>query len=84
MIDIPSDAAASSAPADHSRYVQRIRRRYVAEVQAFAQACPGVPRSADIAHLIERLQADGRDLPSSLRVARQLVMERLAVQDVET
>ena len=84
MIDIPSDAAASSAPADHSRYVQRIRRRYVAEVQAFAQACPGVPRSADIADLIERLQADGRDLPSSLRVARQLVMERLAVQDVET
>ncbi len=83
MIDIPSDAAASSAPADHSRYVQRIRRRYAAEVEAFAQASRGVPRSADIATLIDRLQSEGRDLISALRVARQLVMERLAVQDVE-
>jgi len=83
MIDIPSDAAASSAPADHSRYVQRIRRRYATEVEAFAQACPGVPRGTDIAALLARLQAAGRDLDSALRVTRQLVMERLAVQDVE-
>src|SRR3989344_5936460 len=83
MIDIPTDAAASSAPADHSRYVQRIRRRYAAEVEAFAQACPGVPRGADIAALVDRLQDGGRDLISSLRVARQLVMERLAVQDIQ-
>lgn len=83
MIDIPTDAAASSAPADHSRYVQRIRRRYAAEVEAFAQACSGVPRGADIAALVDRLQNGGRDLISSLRVARQLVMERLAVQDVQ-
>jgi glutamate-ammonia-ligase adenylyltransferase len=83
MIDIPFDAATSSAQADHSRYVQRIRRRYPAEVAAFMQACTGVPRSNDIAALIDHLLANGRDLSSSLRVARQLVMERLAAQDIE-
>ena len=83
MIDIPSDAAASSALADHSRYVQRIRRRYAPELADFAQACAGAPRSADIHALITRLLAGGRDLTSALRVARQLVMERLAALDVE-
>jgi glutamate-ammonia-ligase adenylyltransferase len=83
MIDIPSDAAPSLATADHSRYVQRIRRRYAAELADFAQACPGAPRAADIAGLIDRLQDGGRDLVSALRVTRQLVMERLACIDVE-
>lgn len=91
MIDFPPDASANAAPsalpshaaAEHSRYVQRIRRRYADELAAFAQATPGLPRIADIAALIERLQAGVRDLTSALRVARQLVMERLAVLDIE-
>ena len=81
--DAASCAPSSTATAAHSRYVQRIRRRYEGEVADFAVATPGLPRSADIAALIARLQAGGRDLTSALRVARQLVMERLAVLDVE-
>ncbi|MBT9608783.1 MAG: hypothetical protein IV110_01930, partial [Aquabacterium sp.] len=79
--DAASRAPSSTATAAHSRYVQRIRRRYEGEVADFALAMPGLPRSADIAALIARLQAGGRDLTSALRVARQLVMERLAVLD---
>lgn len=66
--------------AEHSRFVQRIRRRYPAEL---ALLPPGLPRRDGIAALIARLQADGRALPAALRVARQLVLERLAVLDIE-
>ena len=45
---------------------------------------PGLPDADDRSTaLVERLQPDGRDLPAALRVARQLVLERLAVLDVE-
>ena len=67
-------AAASNTPlarADHSRFVQRIRRRYAAELPLLAA---GPPTRAAIDALIERLQADGRVLPAALRVARQLVL----------
>ncbi|NUZ04589.1 bifunctional [glutamate--ammonia ligase]-adenylyl-L-tyrosine phosphorylase/[glutamate--ammonia-ligase] adenylyltransferase [Piscinibacter koreensis] len=73
-------ARPSAARADHSRFVQRIRRRYAAEL---ALLPPGVPDRVAIAALIERLEAGGRGLPSALRVTRQLVLERLAVLDVE-
>jgi glutamate-ammonia-ligase adenylyltransferase len=78
----PADTKPSVPPAsaDHSRYVQRIRRRYAAELPLLP---PGVPNVATISALVRRLQADGRPLPSALRVARQLVMERLVVLDVE-
>ena len=66
--------------ADHSRYVQRIRRRYAPEL---ALLPVGIPRADTLNVLIDRLQADGRPLASALRVARQVVMERLAVLDVE-
>ena len=69
-----------SARADHSRFVQRIRRRYAAELPLLA---PGLPGRAQIDTLIDRLLVDGRALGSAMRVARQLVLERLAVLDVE-
>jgi len=72
--------AAPAAAADHSRYVQRIRRRYTAELPLLP---PGAPDAAAITALVATLQAGGRALPSALRVARQLVIERLAVLDVE-
>ena len=74
------DIAAPTARADHSRFVQRIRRRYANEL---ALLPPGRPDLQTIKALIERLNADGRPLASALRVARQLVLERLAVQDIE-
>ena len=73
-------AAPVAARADHSRFVQRIRRRYAAELPLLGT---GVPRRDAIDALIERLQAGGRELASAMRVARQLVLERLAVLDVE-
>ena len=68
------------AAADHSRFVQRIRRRYAAELGLLVG---GLPTRDVITALVSRLQADGRSLSSALRVARQLVLERLAVLDIE-
>ena len=84
----PVDRAADAQPprargearADHSRFVQRIRRRYAAELPLLAA---GLPTRPLIDALIDRLLADGRNLASAMRVARQLVLERLAVLDVE-
>ena len=72
--------AASAARADHSRFVQRVRRRYAAEL---ALLPGGLPDHAHIAEAIDKLLAAGRELASALRVARQLVLERLAVLDIE-
>ena len=68
------------ATADHSRFVQRIRRRYAAELPLLL---PGLPLRPAVEALIDRLLADGRPLASAMRVARQLVLERLAVLDIE-
>ena len=68
--------------AEHSRYVQRVRRRYAAEL---ALLPPGLPDRGVIAALIATLVADRphQSLASALRVARHLVLERLAVLDIE-
>lgn len=70
----------AAALAEHSRYVQRIRRRYPAEL---ALLPAGLPRREAIAALVQTLLDGGRALASALRVARQLVLERLVVLDVE-
>ena len=68
------------AAADHSRFVQRVRRRHGHELDLLV---PGLPDAEHIGALVARLQSGGRTLASALRVARQLVLERLAVLDVE-
>ena len=68
------------ATADHSRFVQRIRRRYGDEL---ALLVAGLPTRDGIEALIDQLLGSGRTLASAMRVARQLVLERLAVLDVE-
>ncbi len=70
----------SSAGADHSRFVQRVRRRFESELTLLA---PGLPVRASIDALIDTLLGQGRALPSALRVARHVVIERLAVLDIE-
>ncbi len=75
-----AEAAPPLAAAAHSRFVQRIRRRYGAQL---ALLPPGLPRRDSVLALVDRLRTDGRTLGSALRVARQLVLERLAVLDVE-
>jgi glutamate-ammonia-ligase adenylyltransferase len=84
----PELPLALRAEAQYSRYVQRVRRRYALELAQLTAPLPGAPDAAAIAALVQQLQAGGdgrppRDLASALRVARQLVMERLAVLDVE-
>jgi glutamate-ammonia-ligase adenylyltransferase len=66
--------------ASHSRFVQRIRRRYAAELSLLPA---GLPERETIIALVERLRADGRSLAAALRVCRQLTLERLAVLDIE-
>ncbi len=68
------------AQADHSRFVQRIRRRYETEL---AWLIPGLPTRDSMTALVERLRESGRNLVAALRVARQLTIERLAVLDIE-
>jgi len=85
---LPDDAVLEPAPAttsgsaraDHSRFVQRVRRRYGAELHRLP---PGLPDVATIDALIAGLEASGASVMSALRVARQLVLERLAVLDIE-
>jgi len=71
---------ARAACADHSRYVQRVRRRYEDSLPLLAA---GVPGAGSISALVDQLLGQGRPLASALRVARHLVMERLVVLDVE-
>ncbi|MDP1693104.1 MAG: bifunctional [glutamate--ammonia ligase]-adenylyl-L-tyrosine phosphorylase/[glutamate--ammonia-ligase] adenylyltransferase [Burkholderiaceae bacterium] len=75
-----ADASIGTAAAGHSRFVQRVRRRHAAEL---ALLPAGLPDATAITALVARVQADGRTLPAALRVARQLVLERLAVLDIE-
>jgi len=60
-----SPPSAPLALAAHSRFVQRIRRRYAAEL---ALLPPGRPDRAGSEALILRLQGGGRPLASALRV----------------
>ncbi|HSW24442.1 MAG TPA: glutamine-synthetase adenylyltransferase, partial [Burkholderiaceae bacterium] len=71
---------ATAATADYSRYVQRVRRRFGAEIAALAA---GVPDAAAIEQLIDRFVQQGQPLAAALRIARHAVVERLVVFDVE-
>ena len=80
-LNVPdSGAVAVVARADHSRYVQRVRRRYAAEL---GRLPPGLPDFAAITALIATLEAEGGSVMRALRVARHLVLERLALLDIE-
>ncbi|MDI3509462.1 MAG: [glutamine synthetase] adenylyltransferase / [glutamine synthetase]-adenylyl-L-tyrosine [Betaproteobacteria bacterium] len=72
--------SAEQARADHSRYVQRIRRRYPDEL---ALLPPGPPVRQTMTQTLQTLRQRGLAVPAALRVLRQLVMERLVVLDCE-
>jgi glutamate-ammonia-ligase adenylyltransferase len=80
MASVSPSSTVEPPLAEHSRFVQRVRRRHADLLPLLAQ---GVPDAASIQALIDALSATGRPLASALRVARQLVLERLAVLDVE-
>ncbi len=64
----------------YSRFVQRIRRRYSAELRALQ---PGIPHREDMEHLLASLLAQDHTPSRALRITRQLILERLAVLDTE-
>jgi glutamate-ammonia-ligase adenylyltransferase len=66
--------------AEHSRFVQRVRRRYADEIACLP---PGEPVHASMQVCLDRLLARGLAMPAALRVLRQLVLERLVVLDCE-
>lgn len=66
--------------ADYSRFVQRVRRRYSAELPCLP---PGEPVLASMQVCLADLRGRGLPMPAALRVLRQLVMERLVVLDCE-
>jgi glutamate-ammonia-ligase adenylyltransferase len=72
--------ALPAAPAEHSRFVQRVRRRYASELHRLP---PGLPGFATVANVIAGLEAEGVPVMRALRIARHLVLERLAVLDIE-
>jgi [glutamine synthetase] adenylyltransferase / [glutamine synthetase]-adenylyl-L-tyrosine phosphorylase len=63
----------------YSRFVQRIRRRYVAQMPLLPA---GEPVAATMRSTLDALLASGLEIGAALRVLRQLVMERLVVLDV--
>ncbi len=87
---LPADTAAPAPlqppdllaphPAEHARFVQRVRRRYPSEL---ALLPPGAPVHATLRQGLDALLASGLALPAALRVLRHLVLERLAVLDCE-
>ena len=70
----------ASPQADHSRFVQRVRRRYGAELACLP---PGPPDKARMKTALDALLEQGLAMPAALRVLRQLVLERLVVIDCE-
>ncbi|MES2973145.1 MAG: bifunctional [glutamate--ammonia ligase]-adenylyl-L-tyrosine phosphorylase/[glutamate--ammonia-ligase] adenylyltransferase [Pseudomonadota bacterium] len=63
-----------------SRFVQRLRRRYAAELPLLAE---GAPVKSTMAPVYAALRARGMDTGTALRILRQLVMERLVCLDCD-
>jgi len=65
---------------DHSRFVQRLRRRYAGELSLLPA---GAPVLQTMQPAYESLRAQGHAPSTALRILRQLVMERLVVLDCD-
>jgi [glutamine synthetase] adenylyltransferase / [glutamine synthetase]-adenylyl-L-tyrosine phosphorylase len=77
---MPDAVVLSAANADHSRFVQRVRRRWGPHSPLAGE---GLPDAQAMLALLSRLQAEGQPLPAALRQMRHWVIERLAVLDIE-
>ena len=76
---IVSDSAAGRLSA-HSRFAQRLRRRYASELSLLP---PGAPTRDTMRRAYDSLRAGGHALGTALRILRQLVMERLVTLDCD-
>jgi glutamate-ammonia-ligase adenylyltransferase len=71
---------AGPLPSSHSRFVQRLRRRYAAQLPLLPQ---GAPVRETMLACLEALAPQYPDAGTSLRVLRQLVLERLVALDCD-
>ena len=69
-----------AALSTHSRFAQRIRRRYDKLLDLLP---PGAPDQAALRQVFDGLRQAGHDTAAALRITRQLVLERLLVLDCE-
>ncbi|MBX3653851.1 MAG: bifunctional [glutamate--ammonia ligase]-adenylyl-L-tyrosine phosphorylase/[glutamate--ammonia-ligase] adenylyltransferase [Ramlibacter sp.] len=77
----PGQASGEAALlSSHSRFVQRLRRRYAAELSLLP---PGAPVRESMAVTYEALRQRAPDCGTALRILRQLVMERLVRLDCD-
>ncbi|TFY97879.1 bifunctional [glutamate--ammonia ligase]-adenylyl-L-tyrosine phosphorylase/[glutamate--ammonia-ligase] adenylyltransferase [Ramlibacter rhizophilus] len=72
--------SADPAPSSHSRFVQRLRRRYAADLDLLAA---GAPTRESLAECYERLRAREGSTSVALRMLRQLTLERLVRLDCD-
>ncbi len=72
--------SAEASPANHSRFFQRLHRRYGTQMGILPA---GAPVRASMEHTLAALRAQGCDTGAALRTLRQLVMERLMRLDCE-
>ena len=73
-------AVAPSTDASHSRFFQRLHRRYADQL---ALLPPGPPLHETMEQTLQQLVGQGNDLGAALRILRQLVLERLMRLDCE-
>ena len=69
---------ANSKISEHSRYAQRIRRRYATQLTLLPEGLPDLTAIATLYRLLLQLKFD---CPQSLRITRQLLLERLLTLD---
>ena len=74
------DAPHTPAWSNHSRFGQRVRRRYESSL---ALLPAGVPDRATMQSLCDNLRGQGLDLGGALRATRQMVLERLMTLDCD-
>ena len=67
-------------PASHSRFVQRLHRRYADLLPLLP---PGTPTRDSLGATLSALRAQGLPLEAALRVLRQMTLERLVGLDTE-
>jgi len=70
---MPTELSALAEPAAHSRFFQRLHRRYA---QYLALLPAGMPQHATMAPTLAALLGQGHALGEALRILRQLVLER--------
>ena len=68
---------------DHSRFAQRLRRRYGSSLPLLPTTSSGQLDHRDLGQAYDALRAQGMDVARALRILRQLVMERLISLDCD-